>query len=56
MDEDARRAPVGDADAKSAMTEARSAKASAERVCASCETANDADARFCKACGQRLAS
>jgi len=32
----------------------RSAKASAERVCASCETANDADAKFCKGCGARL--
>src|SRR5262245_12442494 len=25
-----------------------------ERVCASCSTANDADARFCKGCGTRL--
>jgi hypothetical protein len=33
----------------------RSAKALAERTCASCDTANDADARFCKACGQPLA-
>jgi hypothetical protein len=35
-----------------------SAKASAERdepVCASCDTANDADARFCKQCGAALA-
>ena len=32
----------------------RSAKASAERVCASCETTNDADAKFCKGCGQPL--
>jgi hypothetical protein len=31
-------------------------KASAERVCAACETANDADARFCKACGQAIPS
>ena len=23
-------------------------------ACASCETLNDADARFCKTCGQRL--
>jgi hypothetical protein len=35
--------------------DARSAKALAERVCASCETQNDHDARFCKACGQALA-
>lgn len=26
----------------------------AERVCASCSTANDGDARFCKNCGSRL--
>jgi len=32
----------------------RSAKASAERVCSSCETANDSDARFCKGCGAKL--
>ena len=29
-------------------------KASAERVCAQCATANDADASFCKSCGQSL--
>ena len=32
----------------------RSAKALAENACASCATVNDADAKFCKACGQRL--
>jgi hypothetical protein len=32
-----------------------SAKASAERTCASCDTANDADARFCKQCGAAFA-
>jgi hypothetical protein len=26
----------------------------ASRACASCQTPNDADARFCKSCGQRL--
>jgi hypothetical protein len=37
--------------------EDRSAKAAAERaVCAACATANDSDARFCKACGQPLAA
>jgi hypothetical protein len=44
--------------------EDRSAKASprqasgqaAERTCAQCATANDSDARFCKACGQPLAA
>ncbi len=34
----------------------RSAKASAERQCASCDTANDRDAKFCKICGQPLAT
>jgi hypothetical protein len=29
-------------------------KASAERVCAACDTANDPDARFCKSCGAKL--
>ena len=28
---------------------------SAERVCASCDMGNDADAKFCKGCGQALA-
>jgi len=32
----------------------RRAKASAERTCPSCETANDHDARFCKSCGAKL--
>jgi hypothetical protein len=27
----------------------------ADRLCASCQTGNDADAKFCKACGQPLA-
>ena len=27
---------------------------SAERVCSSCDTANDADAKFCKSCGAKL--
>lgn len=26
----------------------------AERLCSACDTANDADARFCKECGQKL--
>jgi ubiquitin len=25
-----------------------------ERTCSSCSTPNDADARFCKECGQKL--
>src|SRR5438552_1717909 len=43
-----------------ASTVARSASeggtALAERVCASCETVNDSDARFCKACGQAISA
>ena len=34
--------------------DARSAKASAERQCAACETVNDSDAKFCKGCGAKL--
>ena len=35
---------------------ARSASLSGERLCSSCDTTNDPDARFCKGCGQPLAS
>ena len=34
--------------------DASSATALAERICASCDTANDADAKFCKSCGAKL--
>ncbi len=34
----------------------RSAKAAAGHACPQCATANDLDARFCKACGQPLAA
>jgi hypothetical protein len=47
----------GDARLKPSRYDGRetgSAKALAERVCASCDTANDADAKFCKGCGQPL--
>jgi hypothetical protein len=37
-----------------AMAERGSATASAERTCAACATVNDADAKFCKNCGNRL--
>ena len=43
-----------EAEAGSAKGETRSAKALAERVCASCDTANDTDAKFCKGCGAKL--
>ena len=47
----------GDARLKPARPEAgdgRSATPSAERLCASCQTGNDGDARFCKGCGAKL--
>jgi hypothetical protein len=34
--------------------EAAASPVASSRACASCETANEADARFCKSCGQRL--
>jgi hypothetical protein len=34
--------------------EARRDETAGERLCAACSTGNDADARFCKGCGQRL--
>jgi hypothetical protein len=37
-----------------AVEDATGVSPSAERVCAACSTANDADARFCKGCGQPL--
>jgi hypothetical protein len=42
MESDARREPT------------RTPKPTAERICASCQSGNDADAKFCKACGQPL--
>ncbi|HJZ77169.1 MAG TPA: zinc ribbon domain-containing protein [Vicinamibacterales bacterium] len=53
-DPDARLKPSRDEEERGAMSSAeeRGAKASAERLCASCQTANDNDARFCKGCGQ----
>jgi hypothetical protein len=50
---DARRAPSR-AEPTSSEDE-QSAMASAERVCASCDTVNDTDAKFCKQCGAALA-
>ncbi len=45
-------APTGRA---GSSEDSRSASLSGERVCASCETQNDPDARFCKQCGAALA-
>jgi hypothetical protein len=47
-----------EADEGRAAAETRAAggaTASAGRLCASCDTANDPDAKFCKGCGQPLA-
>ena len=41
-------------DATAPREPSRGPKASAEHLCAACDTANDADARFCKSCGQPL--
>jgi hypothetical protein len=40
--------------ASNEQIDTRRASASAERVCASCATMNDTDARFCKGCGGKL--
>jgi hypothetical protein len=54
---------LGDADARPADARLKASRsenpdesrsASPERVCASCETVNDADAKFCKGCGAKL--
>ena len=39
-----------------ASEDSRSASLSGERVCAACDTANDHDAKFCKACGHAFAA
>jgi hypothetical protein len=41
-----------DGDARSAKAPAE--RSDAERICAACDTANDADAKFCKSCGTKL--
>jgi len=45
----------GNATASAERDDSRSATPSAERVCTSCQTANDTDAKFCKQCGAALA-
>jgi hypothetical protein len=50
----AKRLGAGAEDARRS-TASEGGSLSVERVCASCETQNDADARFCKSCGQPLA-
>jgi hypothetical protein len=50
---DVRLQPSRHEDSGSDSSEGR-AKAPAERVCGSCATANDVDAKFCKNCGNRL--
>ena len=55
-DADARLKPsrYDDGGRQNASVEGRSTNASAGRVCASCSTANDSDAKFCKNCGNQL--
>jgi hypothetical protein len=48
------RAPAPPAHEASAPAVAATPAASAPGACADCGTANDADARFCKACGARM--
>ncbi|HWF84899.1 MAG TPA: hypothetical protein VG222_08640 [Vicinamibacterales bacterium] len=55
----ARAGAEGHEDNRSAMalaerSDTRRAKGSAERICVSCATVNDPDARFCKGCGGKL--
>ena len=52
---DARLKPSRSSDAGNRAIDPRSASLSGERLCASCDTANDGDAKFCKGCGQPLA-
>jgi hypothetical protein len=40
--------------AKRLGEKAAAAPAITQRACAKCSTPNDADARFCKSCGERL--
>jgi hypothetical protein len=47
---------AGNANASGEQDDSRKATPSVERLCTSCQTANDADARFCKGCGQPLAA
>jgi hypothetical protein len=56
-DVNARLTPSRNDDAEHAaadVDDSRSAKASAGRLCESCQTRNDHDARFCKGCGAKL--
>ena len=43
-----------DSDADPRGAKASAERADADRVCASCDTPNDADAKFCKSCGTKL--
>ena len=42
------------ANARPEPVEGRARSAQEDQMCPSCSTANDADARFCKSCGQKL--
>ena len=51
---DDQNANVDDRNEGGANADDRSASLSGDRLCSACSTANDADAKFCKGCGERL--
>src|SRR4051812_3774573 len=50
----AKRIGAEDAPAKTPPEAAPAPSVSADRLCASCQTANDSDAKFCKGCGAKV--
>jgi len=50
----ARRRPSRDHDGAASLARDEDGETSAERLCSACDTANDADAKFCKGCGAKL--
>jgi hypothetical protein len=52
--DDSRQKPWRDRDGAASPARDEDGETSAERLCSTCETANDADAKFCKGCGAKL--
>jgi hypothetical protein len=52
--DDSRQKPWRDTDGAASRARDEDGETSAERLCSTCETANDADAKFCKGCGAKL--
>jgi hypothetical protein len=52
--DDSRQQPWRDRDGAASPARDEDGETSAERLCSTCETANDADAKFCKGCGAKL--